>query len=143
MSRKSSAVAALAAVAFSFSVGATAASQTDRVAAKRAAIMAAKNAAKAGDGARLGASLAVLEKASARRVAQSDVTHRVTRKNPALRASDGYVAVSAYGNDLGALRAQLVAKGLIGAKQHDTAVSGRAPVAALADMAATPGLKFL
>lgn len=143
MSKKSSAIAVLTAVAVSFSVGATAASQAERVAAKRAAIVAAKNAAKSGDGARLGASLAVLEKASARRVAQSDVTHRVTRKNPALRARDGYVAVSAYGNDLGALRAQLVSKGLIAAKQHGTAVSGRAPVAALADMAATPGLKFL
>ena len=85
----------------------------------------------------------MLQKAAAHHVPQSDVTYRVTRKNPALRASDGYVAVSAYGADLAALRAQLVAKGLLGAKQHDTAVSGRAPIAALGDMAATPGLRFL
>jgi subtilisin family serine protease len=142
MSMRKSAIVAMAAVALSLSIGASAA-QTERVAAKRAAILAAKNAAKSGDKARLGASLAVLEKAAARRVRQSDVTSRVTRKNPALRASGGYVAVSAYGDDLGALHAQLVAKGLVGATQHGTAVSGRAPIAALADMAATPGLKFL
>jgi subtilisin family serine protease len=138
-----SAVAALAALALSFSLGASAASQAERVAAKRAAIVAAKNAAKSGDEARLGASLAVLQKAAARRAAQSDVTHRLTRKNPALRASGGYVSVSAYGDDLSALRAQLVSKGLVGARQHGTAVSGRAPIAALRDMAGTPGLKFL
>jgi subtilisin family serine protease len=143
MSIRVSAVAALSAVAMSLSLGASAGDRAQLVAAKRAAIVAAKNAAKSGDNARLGASLAVLQKAAARRVAQSDVTHHVTRKNPALRASDGYVAVSAYGDDLAALRAQLVAKGLLAAKQHDTAVSGRAPIAALGDMAATPGLKFL
>jgi subtilisin family serine protease len=143
MSISKSAILAMAAVALSFSMGASAASQAERVAAKRAAIVAAKNAAKSGDSARLGASLAVLQKASARRIPQSDVTHRVTRKNPALRASGGYVAVSAYGDDLSGLRAQLVAKGLVNAKQHGTAVSGRAPIAALGDMAATPGLKFL
>jgi subtilisin family serine protease len=143
MSMSKSAVVALAAAALSLSMGASAANRAELVAAKRAAIVAAKNAAKSGDSARLGASLAVLQKASAHRVAQSDVTQRVARKIPALRASGGYVAVSAYGDDLGALRSQLVAKGLLGAKQHGTAVSGRAPVAALGDMAATPGLKFL
>ena len=127
MSMKLSAIAALAGVALSSSMGAAAADRADLVAAKRAAIVAARNAAKSGDNARLGASLAVLETAAARRVAQSDITQRVTRKNPALRASGGYVAVSAYGNDLAALRAQLVSKGLVGAALHDTAVSGRAP----------------
>jgi subtilisin family serine protease len=143
MSSRMSAIAALAAVALSFSIGASGANSADAIAAKRAAIVAAKNSAKSGDNARLGAALVVLQKAASRRVAQSDVTHRVTRKIPALRASGGYVAVSAYGDDLAALRAQLVSKGLIGAKQHGTAVSGRAPIAALGDMAATPGLKFL
>ena len=99
--------------------------------------------AKSGDGARLGASLAVLQRAAARRLPQSDVTHRVTRKLPALRASDGYVSISAYGDDLQALRTQLTAKGLIDGVVHSTAVSGKAPVAALGDMAATSGLKFL
>ena len=67
----------------------------------------------------------------------------MTRKLPALRASGGYVSISAYGDDLASLRTQLVSKGLKDATQHSTAVSGRAPVAALRDMAATPGLKFL
>ena len=41
------------------------------------------------------------------------------------------------------LRTQLIAKGLIDGVVHATAVSGKAPVAALGDMAATSGLKFL
>ena len=80
--------------------------------------IAAKNAAKSGSGARLGASLAVLQKAAARRVPQqSDVTRDVTRKLPALRASQGYVSVSAYGDDLAGLRAQLEAKGSQGRRR--------------------------
>ena len=134
MNRKS-AIAALAAVAILFSMGAAGASRDD--------IIAAKNAAKSGDGARLGASLAILQKAAARRVPVSDVTRNVTRKLPALRASQGYVSISAYGDDLASLKAQLVAKGLKDASLHDTAVSGRAPIAALGDMAATSGLKSL
>jgi subtilisin family serine protease len=129
------AIAALTAVALSFSVGAAAAPRAD--------ILAARESAKSGNGARLGASLAVLQKAAARRIPQSDVTRQVKAKVPALRASGGYVAVSAYGDDLASLRAQLVAKGLVGASMHPTAVTGRAPVASLGDMAATSGLKFL
>jgi subtilisin family serine protease len=135
MTFNSSAIAALAAVALSISFGAGAATREEAIAAR--------NAAKSGDGARLGATLTVLQKAAERRVPQSDVTRRVTRKLPALRASQGYVSVSAYGNDLPALRAQLEAKGLVNAVAHATAVSGRAPVAALRDMAGTSGLKFL
>jgi subtilisin family serine protease len=130
-----SAIAAVAAVALFISLGAQGATRDEAVAALKTA--------KAGDGARLGASLSVLQRAAARRVPQSDVTHRVTRKLPALRASDGYVSISAYGDDLAGLRAQLTAKGLLNAKVHSTAVSGKAPVAALGDMAKTSGLKFL
>ena len=129
------AIAALAAVALLFSAGAAGGSRQDAIAAK--------NAAKSGTGARLGASLALLQKAEARRLPQADVTRRITHKLPALRASDGYVSVSAYGDDLTALRVQLEAKGLKNAVVHSTAVSGKAPVAALGDMAATTGLKFL
>ena len=64
-------------------------------------------------------------------------------KLPALRASQGYVSLSAYGDDLAGLRVQLEAKGLKDAVVHSTAVSGKAPVAALGDMAQTSGLKFL
>ncbi len=135
MSSKKSAIAALAAVAVLFSMGA--------VGATREQVIAAKNAAKSGDGARLGASLAILQRAAARRVPVSDVTRNLTRKLPALRASQGYVSVSAYGDDLAALEVQLVAKGLKDATRHETAVSGRAPIAALGDMAATAGLKSL
>jgi subtilisin family serine protease len=135
MTMKSSAIAALAAMAVLISAGAQGATRDEAVAAMKAA--------KSGDGARLGASLAVLQRAAARHLPQSDVTRRITRKLPALRASEGYVSISAYGDDLSALRAQLIAKGLTGAVVHSTAVSGRAPVAALGDMAATSGLKFL
>ncbi|HEY6125013.1 MAG TPA: hypothetical protein VIV63_10185 [Steroidobacteraceae bacterium] len=135
MTNNRSAIAAIAAILLSISSGASAASPDDAIAAR--------NAAKSGEGARLGASLAVLQKAAARRVPQPDVTRRVTRKLPALRASQGYVSVSAYGDDLPALRTQLESRGLIDAVVHPTAVSGKAPVAALADMARTSGLKFL
>lgn len=135
MTIKTSAIAAVAAMAAFISVTAHAATHDQA--------LAAMNTAKSGDSARLGASLTVLQKAAARRVPQSDVTHRVTRKLPALRASQGYVSVSAYGDDLTSLRAQLTAKGLIDAVVHPTAVSGKAPIAALGDMAATSGLKFL
>jgi len=39
-----------------------------------------------------------MQRASASRVPLSDVTQRVTRKNPALRASGGYVALNEYGD---------------------------------------------
>ena len=68
--------------------------------AARQDAIAARNAAKAGNGARLGASLSVLQRAAARRIPKSDVTRALTRKVPALRASDGYVSISAYGDDL-------------------------------------------
>jgi subtilisin family serine protease len=129
------AIAVLAATAMLFSVGA--------IGAAREEAIAARNSAKTGAGARLGTSLAVLQKAAARRTAQPDVTRSVKRKLPALRANQGYVSVSAYGDDLAALRARLEAKGLMNAVAHGTAVSGRAPVAALGDMATTSGLKFL
>ncbi len=135
MINKKSAAAALAAVAMVLSFGANGATREE--------VIAAKNAARSASGANLGASLAVLQRAAARRVPTSDLTRNITRKVPVLRASNGYVSVSAYGDNLAALRTQLVAKGLQDASVHSTAVSGRAPVTALADMAATPGLKFL
>jgi subtilisin family serine protease len=135
MNLNKSAIAALAALALSLSVTAGGASRQNAIEAR--------NAAKSGSSARLGANLAILQRESARRVPQADVTAVATRKSPALRASNGYVSISAYGEDLTALRAQLVAKGLLDATQHSTAISGRAPVGALADMAATSGLRFL
>jgi subtilisin family serine protease len=130
-----SAVAAMTAMAVLFSGGAFADARQDAIAAR--------NAAKSGNGARLGASLAILQRAAGQRTPQSDATRGVTRKLPALRANGGYVSISAYGDDLAALRAQLIAKGLKDASLHSTAVSGRAPIAALADMAGTSGLKVM
>ncbi len=129
------AIAAMTAAAILFSTAASGATREDAVAAK--------NAAKSGAGARLGASLAVLQKAAARRGPPSEITRGVARKLPALRASQGFVSVSAYGDDLASLRVQLEAKGLKDSVVHATAVSGKAPVAALGDMANTSGLKFL
>ena len=135
MKLKIAAVAAFAAAVLSLPAGAAGTSRTDAVAAR--------DAAKSGDGARLATSLRVLEHVSARRLPQSDVVRAVKRKLPALRAREGYVSISAYGDDLPALREQLVSKGLKNATLHATAVTGRAPVAALRDMAATSGLRFL
>jgi subtilisin family serine protease len=135
MKLKIAAVAAFAAAVLSLPAGAAGTSRTDAVAAR--------DAAKSGNGARLATSLRVLEHVSARRLPQSDVVRAVKRKLPALRAREGYVSISAYGDDLPALREQLVSKGLKNATLHATAVTGRAPVAALRDMAATSGLRFL
>jgi subtilisin family serine protease len=138
------AVAALSALTLSFSIAAAAQDFQARQLrdAKRAAVAAAQKNAKTGVAARLGASLSVLQNTS-QRSARVDVSQVRARKNPALRTSGGYVSISAYGDDLAALRTQLVSKGLIGATLHPTAVTGRAPIGALTDMAATPGLKFL
>jgi subtilisin family serine protease len=129
------AIAAMAAAALLFS--------TASIGANRAAVVAARDAAKSGPGAKLGATLAMLQKAADRRGPQQTITQNVKHKLPALRASQGYVSVSAYGDDLASLRAQLEAKGLKDAIVHSTAVSGKAPIAALRDMAETTGLKFL
>jgi subtilisin family serine protease len=129
------AIAAFAAVAMLLSLSSMGGSREDAAAARVAA--------KSGSGARLGASLAAIQKAAGRHARPTDITREMARKLPALRASGGYVSISAYGDDLAALRARLQAKGLTDAVLHSTAVSGKAPVAALDDMAATVGLKAL
>ena len=108
------------------------------VGANRGDAVAARNAAKSGTGAqtwREPRSAAEGGRAPRSAVRRSRIT--LTHKLPALRASQGYVSVSAYGDDLAGLRAQLEAKGLKDAVVHATAVSGKAPVAALRDMAET------
>src|SRR5262245_55697801 len=104
---RKSAIAALAA-ALSFSIGASGATRQDMINAKELA--------KTGNGARLGTALTFLERAAANRGSPVVATRDITRKLPALRASQGYVSISAYGDDLASLRAQLVAKGLQDAK---------------------------
>src|SRR6187200_3774660 len=66
------AIAVMAAAALLFS--------SASIGANRAAAVAAKDAAKSGSGARLGASLAVLQKAAERRVPQQTITHNVKYK---------------------------------------------------------------
>jgi subtilisin family serine protease len=114
---------------------------TPAVAAPMGEARAALAAAKSGEGARLGATLSLLQKSSVRR--GDDITRVLKRKLPALRSHEGGVAISAYGDDLPALRDQLIAKGLRDARLHASAVTGRAPLTALRDMAATPQLRFL
>ena len=132
---RKSAIAAAAAMAVLFSMGASGATRQEA--------MAAKSAARAGSAARLDPLLATMQRAAARRQPQADLRRAAPRRLPGLRVSDGYVSISAYGDNLASLRAQLVAKGLKDARLHATAVSGRAPVAALSDMATTGGLRFL
>ncbi|HET9864879.1 MAG TPA: hypothetical protein VFP37_15655 [Steroidobacteraceae bacterium] len=133
ISRKT-AIAALAAVGTFLSLNAAGATRQEAVAFKEAA--------RSGNAARLAPLLSVMQRAAAKRNLQTE-TARGTRKIPGLHSRGGYVSVSAYGDDLAGLRAQLVAKGMKDAKLHDTAVSGRVPVGALADMAGTAGLKFM
>jgi subtilisin family serine protease len=133
ISRKS-AIAAVAAVGALLSL--------DAAGATRQQAVALKEAARAGDAARLAPLLSVMQRAAAKRNLQTE-TPRGARTIPGLRTRGGYVSVSAYGDDLAGLRAQLVGKGMKDAKLHATAVSGRVPVSALADMARTSGLKFM
>ncbi|MDB6087704.1 MAG: hypothetical protein JWN85_488 [Gammaproteobacteria bacterium] len=96
---------------------------------------------KTGTGAKLGPHLFILQKAYGAQPLWHDGGLRP--KLPPLRVQDGYVRISAYGDDVSALKTQLVGKGLLDAKLHDHAVTGRVPIAALNDMAGTTGLKFI
>ncbi|MDB6043258.1 MAG: hypothetical protein JWM63_1809 [Gammaproteobacteria bacterium] len=96
---------------------------------------------KTGSGAKLGPHLFNLQKAYGAQPLWHDGGLRA--KLPPLRVQDGYVRISAYGDDVSSLKTQLVGKGMLDAKLHDHAVTGRVPIAALNDVAATAGLKFL
>lgn len=96
---------------------------------------------KTGAGAKLGPHLFILEKAYGAQPLWHDGGLRA--KLPPLRVQDGYVRVSAYGDDVSSLKIQLVGKGMLDARAHDHAVTGRVPVTALSDIAGTAGLRFL
>jgi subtilisin family serine protease len=96
---------------------------------------------KTGVGAKLGPHLSILRKAYGVQPLWHDGGLRA--KLPPLRMQDGYVRISAYGDDVPALRTQLVGQGMLDAKLHDHAVSGRVPIAALGDIASTSGLRFV
>jgi subtilisin family serine protease len=96
---------------------------------------------KSGAGAKLGPHLSILQKAYGAQPLWHDGGLRA--KLPPLRMQDGYVRISAYGDDVAALRTQLVGQGMLDAKLHDHAVTGRVPIAALSDIASTSGLRFV
>ena len=96
---------------------------------------------KSGTGAKLGPHLLLLQKAYGAQPLWHDGGLRA--KLPPLRMQDGYVRISAYADDVAALRVQLVGQGMLDAKSHERAVTGRVPIAALTDIAAIPGLKFI
>jgi subtilisin family serine protease len=108
---------------------------------KRQAIQQLKGEARSASGARVSTPLLALQKASAKR--QRAGERDLQRKLPALRARNGYVSVNAVGDNAAALRTQLVSKGMVNAKVYEHSVSGRVPVSALRDVAATAGLKVL
>jgi subtilisin family serine protease len=103
---------------------------------------------KSGTDRKLGSQLSVL-----RRQAMASSSLRKSAGNGLLAGKlrglltrDGYVSVSAYpesGTSLAALKTALTAKGMLGATQQESAVSGRVPVTALADIGGMQGLHFL
>src|SRR4030095_11020538 len=103
---------------------------------------------KAGIYRKLGSQLSVL-----RRQSSAGASLRTSASNALLAgkfrgllARDGYVSVSAYpeaGTNLAALKTSLTAKGMINATQRESAVSGRVPITALADIGRMQGLHFL
>ena len=96
---------------------------------------------KTGAGAKIGPQLYILQKAYGSQPLWHDGGLRA--KLPPLHVQDGYVRISAFGDDLNALKTQLVGQGMLDAKAYRYAVTGRVPVAALNDMAGTSGLRYL
>jgi subtilisin family serine protease len=130
---------AIAALAFACVCATPAFSAT--AAQNRQAIKQLKLEARSASGARISSPLLALQKASATR--QRAGERDLKRKLPPLQTRDGYVAINAVGDDAAALKAQLVAKGMINPAVYEHAVSGRVPVSALRDIGATAGLKVL
>ncbi len=97
--------------------------------------------AKSGVGAKLGPQLLILQKAYGAEPLWHDGGLRA--KLPPLHTQDGYVRISAYGDDVSALRTQLVGQGMLDAKSHEHAVTGRVPIVALSDIAGISGLRFV
>ena len=97
--------------------------------------------AKSGVGAKLGPQLLILQKAYGVQPLWHDAGLRA--KLPPLRVQDGYVRISAYGDDASTLKDQLVAQGMLDPRVHDYSVTGRVPIAALSDIANTSGLRFI
>ena len=97
------------------------------------------SAVKSGAGAKLGPQLLTLARAAQAPASEENLR----RKIPPLRTHSNYVRITAEGDDPVSLMAQLVSKGMLGAKVYDHAVSGLVPVSALGDMATTSGLRFI
>ncbi|MGK3987750.1 S8 family serine peptidase [Sorangium sp. So ce136] len=93
---------------------------------------------RSGPGAKLGPHLLALQRAVATHPHAGDA--EIQRKFPMLSVQDGYVRVSAYGDDGVALATQLSARGMLDANVHGRAVSGRVPISSLLDIATTRGL---
>src|SRR6202000_1192007 len=71
---------------------------------------------KTGAGAKIGPHLYILQKAYGAQPVWHDGGLRT--KLPPLRVQDGYVRLSAYGDDVSALRTQLVGRGMLEPKAH-------------------------
>jgi subtilisin family serine protease len=97
--------------------------------------------AKNGTSAKLGPQLLILQKAYGAQPLWHDGGLRA--KLPPLHVQDGYIRISVYGDDVRSLRTQLIGQGMLDARLHDHAVSGRVPIAALSDIAAMSGLRFV
>jgi len=96
---------------------------------------------KTGAGAKLGPHLFILQKAYGAQPLWHDGGLRA--KLPPLRMQDGYVRISVQGDDISSLRTQLVCQGMLDARAHDHAVTGRFPIAALSEIGSTSGLRFV
>jgi subtilisin family serine protease len=96
---------------------------------------------KTGVGAKLGPHLQILQKAYGSQPLWHDGGLRA--KLPPLRMQDGYVRISAYGDDVASLTTQLVGQGMLEPRTHERSVSGRVPITALSDIAGISGLRFV
>lgn len=137
----------IAAAVFFMAVALDADAQTGDAAKRAEDFRADRAAARSGNLSKLNGGLAQLQRVVAARSLETQRGLAVTRatRNPLLKVIDGHVVIDAVAEpgQAAALRIELVSRGLQGATAFGNVVSGRLPVDALADIAATRTLRFV
>jgi hypothetical protein len=117
--------------------------QATDAAARMKEFRAQRDAVKHGAASRLNGTLVRLQQASQRGAAKS-LAAASTHRNPLMKVVNGYVVINAVAKpgQAQALRTELISRGLQNGSVFGNTVSGRLPVSALGDLAATASLQF-
>lgn len=103
-------------------------------------------ALKSGPGQKLGTQLMMLQRTmdTMQRRGIRMNNEAMARALPGMRISDGYIGVTAYAvGEVATLKTDLESRGMINATIIDRTLSGRVPLAALADMGSSPFLRSM